>query len=87
MKPPVSKDRDGVFFKTKDQEEIIMLITYRLEISQTERVGRRVIFFFDRERATPYLQMWKSNTPMPVSDIRDVLRAYRLFNQVVHGEC
>jgi|OpeIllAssembly_1097287.scaffolds.fasta_scaffold61473_5 hypothetical protein len=86
MKPPVSKDRDSCFIKTKDQEEIIMLITYGLEISNTERVGRRVIFYFDRERATPYMKMWKSNTPMPVSDIRDVLRAYRLFNQVVHGE-
>jgi hypothetical protein len=86
MKTLVSKDRSSVFFKTKDQEETIMLISYRLEIAQTERVGRRVIFFFDRERATPYMNMWKSNTPMPVSDIRDVLRAYRLFNQVVHGE-
>ncbi len=86
MKPQASKERDSCYFKTKDQEEIIMLITYKLEISQTERVGRRVIFFFERERALPYMQMWKSNTPMPVSDIRDVLRAYRLFNQVVHGE-
>ncbi len=63
-----------------------MLITYKLEIMKTDRVGRRVIFYFDRERATPYMQLWKSNSPMPVSNIRDVLGAYKLFHQIVHGD-
>jgi hypothetical protein len=82
----LASERDAYFFRTKDQEEVIMLITYKLPIMKTERVGRRVIFFFEREQASPYMQMWKSNTPMPVSNIRDVLGAYKLFHQIVHGD-
>lgn len=78
--------RESTFYKSKDQEEVIMLITYRVEILKTVKDGKWTIFFFDREVAKPFIQLWCTGQPMPVSDIRDVFRAYRIFNQAIHGE-
>jgi len=78
--------RDNVFYITKDQEEVTMLITYRVEIVKTKKTGKWTSFYFDRDVARPYVNLWCSGNPMPVSDIRDVFRAIRIFNQAIHGE-
>jgi hypothetical protein len=78
--------REETFYKSKDQEEVIMLITYRVDILKTQREGKWTTFYFDREVAKPFIQLWCTGQPMPVTDIRDVFRAVRIFNQAIHGE-
>jgi hypothetical protein len=81
-----SKQREKVFYVSRDQEEVTMLLTYRVEIMRTKKAGKWTDFYFDREIARPFVQIWCSGQPMPVSDLRDVFRAIRIFNQAIHGE-
>lgn len=53
---------------------------------RTKKAGKWTDFYFDREIARPFVQIWCSGQPMPVSDLRDVFRAIRIFNQAIHGE-
>lgn len=73
-------------YGTKDQDMIIMLLTFRKEIIKTGRDGKWTIFYFDRASAEPLILLWNTGKPIPVSDLRDVYRAYDIFNQVTHGE-
>jgi hypothetical protein len=60
-----------------------MLLTNKFYPSKTTRRGRRVTFWFDRKETKGHRELWLSGKPMPVSDIRDVFEAYRLFNRIV----
>jgi hypothetical protein len=86
MTTQASSKREENFYQTRDQEEVTMLITYRVEILKTKKSGKWTVFYFDREIARPFVTLWCSGQPMPVSDLRDVFRAIRIFNQAVHGE-
>lgn len=83
-----AQDSKNKLYGTKDQEEIIMLLTHRNEIIKTEKSSSsgRTTFYFDRVSAVPLVRYWNTGKPMPVSDLRDVFRAYGLFYQVIHGE-
>jgi hypothetical protein len=74
-------------YESKDQHVVIFLLTMGLHISKTTRQGRgRVTFHFDKKDAMKYIKLWTSGKPVPVSDIRDVFRAYDVFNSAIHDE-
>lgn len=73
-------------YATKDQDTAVMLLTVGLPISETTREGRRVTFYFDKREAAKYIKLWTSGKPIPISDIRDVFKALRIFHAAVHDE-
>lgn len=88
MTQPVSRREDNLY-SSKDQRVVIYLLSMGLYISKTiKQQGRngRVTFFFDKKNAMPYIKLWISGKPVPVSDIRVVFRAYDVFNSAIHDE-
>lgn len=75
-------------YSSKDQDIVVFLLAMGLHISKTERQGRfgKVTFFFDKKDASKYVRLWTSGKPIPVSDIRDVYRALKVFHAAIHDE-
>lgn len=86
MTPQASQIRDANLYSTRDQDTVVMLLTVGLSISKTTRQGRRVTFFFDKKAAKQYIDLWTTGQPIPISDIRDVFRALRIFHSAIHDE-
>jgi hypothetical protein len=86
--PQGSPVRGENMYESKDQHVVIFLLSMGLHISKTTRQGRsgRVTFHFDKKEAMPYIKLWTTGKPVPVSDIRDVFRAYDIFNSAIHDE-
>lgn len=78
--------RETNLYSTRDQDAVVMLLTVGLRISKTTRQGRRVTFYFDKKDAKHYIDLWVTGQPIPVSDIRNVFRALRIFHSAIHDE-
>jgi hypothetical protein len=61
-----------------------MLLTFGLDIQKTIAEGRKFRFFFNKERASPYVSLWNTGKPVPVSDMRMIFQAIETFNSAVH---
>lgn len=80
------KGRDDNLYRTCNQEDIWFLLTFRFPIAKIEREGRLVTFCFNKDEIREHMKLWQTGQPVPVSDIRDVFQAKRIFDQVIHGE-
>jgi hypothetical protein len=83
MSPPAS-DKEVKLYNTKDREIVIFLIVMSLEILRTTQEGKRVRFFFALDKAAPYVDLWNSGKPIPISDVRQFFLAERIFNSAIH---
>jgi hypothetical protein len=83
MSPP-ALDKDAKLYDTKDREIVILLLAMSLEILRTVREGKRTRFFFAFARAAPFVDLWNSGKPIPISDIRLFFQAERTFNSAIH---
>jgi hypothetical protein len=64
----------------KDRNVVIILFILGLRLVDTRRDGGTVYFIFRSEDALPYIEMIRSNQPIPVDDIRKFITATALFN-------
>jgi len=83
MSLPVSIRADNLY-DTKDYKIIIFLLTMKLVIQKTVPEGRKYRFYFVKEQALPYVTLWNSGRPVPISDLHDVFTAIETFNSSVH---
>jgi len=83
MRQQVSDDN---YYKSKDRELVIFLITAKLPIRKLIHKAGRTTFCFSATEAKHYVKLWNSGEPIPISDIRDVYRAESIFNSAIHDE-
>jgi hypothetical protein len=73
--------------QSRDQKMCIMLIAQNVPIVKTEKNEfGRTVFSFPRSQAQKYVDQWKTGEAFFL-DIREVFRAYEIFNMRIHDEC
>lgn len=85
---PITDPVTGEPIKITDRDLMVYLIYMKLMWNEMiKKESYRAVFVFTRtDEITKAIDAWRSPTPIPVPDIREVFAAERIFNSAVHDK-